>query len=224
LAATFSSIIRLQSGRDPRLYFRIDLAALTQATGIAIEESGFYRIGVRIEGVGSFVKNLRSVAARQDLPFYIPVQFRNAVEVGRSYEVVIDWIEKLPRPNEWRTGEEIDVNAWTWREISSWADTEGAIRTYLAIGQKDQKVIREICAFFDREGISCRVRLDSHTGVYYAVVSRIDDVAKIIAKIEPFIRTANKKMEIQGFKDFLAKPRKRLNTSVILARKILGIG
>ena len=223
LDSTFDPVVRLQSGRDPRLYFRIHMSAFCKKTGIRIEEGGFYRIGIRIEGVGSFQKTLRSVAARQDIPFYVPAQLRDKLVVGRVCKVHIESFEELPRPNDWRTGQTIDASTWTWREIASWTDTEGAIRTYLSIGQKDQRVIREICAFFDKNGIQAIMRLDRHTGVYYAIVTRMDEVAKAIVNIEPFIRTANKKVEIQHFTDYIAKPRRRLKTSIVLARKILAI-
>jgi hypothetical protein len=223
ISATFNPVVRLHSGRDPRLYFRIDMSTLRQATGIEIEEGGFYKIGITIEGVGSFQRLLRSMAARQDISFYIPPEIVGKVKVGERCKVVIDWIERLNRPNEWHTGEGVEESSWTWREVASWTDTEGAIRTYLSIGQKDQDVIRGICAFFEKEGITATMRLDGHTGVYYATVSRVDDVAMAIKNIQPFIRTKNKKMEMEGFKEYLAKPRKRLNSSIIRARKILGI-
>jgi hypothetical protein len=224
LAARFRPVVRLHSGRNPRLYFRIDMSSFKQKTGIEIEEGGFYRMGLSIEGVWNFKRILRSMAARQDIAVYVPPRLEATVEVGKKCNVVVDWIEKLPRPNDWRTTGEIDVSSWSWKEIASWTDTEGAIGTYLSIGQKDQRVIREICAFFDREGIPPSMRLDEHTGVYYAVVSRIEDVARVVKNIEPFIRTANKAMEIDGFKAYLVKPRKRLNISIIRARKILGVG
>jgi hypothetical protein len=228
LAATFSPIIRLQSGRDPRLYFRLLMSSFKKKTGIVIEEGGFYRIGVRIDGVGSFQKSLRSMAARQDIPFYVPIVLRDKLEAGRPCEVTIEWVEKLPRPNDWRSGEKIDANDWSWREVASWIDTEGTIHAenrsrYLSIGQKEKKVIQEICAFLENEGISSSMRLDRHTGVYYVVVNKVDDIARVIRNIEPYIRTVNKRREIEVFKEELAKPRAKLKTSVMYARRILGI-
>jgi hypothetical protein len=204
------------------------MPSFKEKTGLSIEEGGFYRIGARIEGVGSFQKSLRSMSARQDIPFYVPAALRDKLEVGRPCEVTIDWVEKLPRPNNSRSGEKVDVGDWSWREVASWIDTEGTIHSenrsrYLSIGQKEKKVIQEICAFLDKEGISSSMRLDKHAGVYYVVVNKVDDIARVIRNVGPYIRTENKRREIEAFKEELAKPRAKLRTSVIHARRILGI-
>ena len=230
LAATFNPEIHLHSGRDPRLYFRIEMSSFKRKTGVEIEEGGFYRLGGRIGELGNFQKTLRSMASRQDIPFYVPPRMQSALKVGVEYEVTIDWIETLRRPLDWHQ-EEVDVSSWTWREIGSWVDTEGTLgsignrggRHYLAIGQKDEKAIRQVSAFLESEGIKPFMRLDKHTGVYYAIVNRADHIAIIIKNIEPFIRTENKKMEIADFKRHIARPRKKLRYSIIEARRILGI-
>jgi hypothetical protein len=129
------------------------------------------------------------------------------------------------------TKERTSISRAGLKEIASWSDTEGTLgsigniggRHYLAIGQKDKKVIQEICTFLEREGVKPSMRLDEHTGVYYAIVNRADHIAMIIKNIEPFIRTDNKKMEIADFKQHIARPRKKLQRSIIEARRILEI-
>ena len=51
----------------------------------------------------------------------------------------------------------------------------------------------------------------------------MDDIAKMVKGIEPFIRTENEKLEINELKENLAKPRKRLNITAIEARRIPGM-
>ncbi len=228
LAAAFSPTIRLQSGRDCRLYFRVKRSSFRQRTGLDIKEGEFYRVGGRIEGVGSFQKTLRSLAARQDIPFYIPKHLRRHLEVGKSCTVVIDRIERLLKSDDWLSGSQMEIEGWTWKEIASWVDTEGTIHTgrfarYLSVAQKEKPVIQEIRAFLKREGVVSSLRLDKHTGVYYVMVSRVEHIATVIRNIEPFIRTENKKREVSAFKEELAMHRDRLRTSVIQARNILGI-
>jgi hypothetical protein len=113
LSATFNPIVRLHSGRDPRLYFRIDMSSFGRKTGVEIEEGGFYRLGGRIGDVGTFQKTLRSMASRQDIPFYVPPKLQGKLQVGKEYGVTIDWIEKLPRPIDWHEGKNVDIESWT---------------------------------------------------------------------------------------------------------------
>lgn len=230
LDANFSVVARLQRGRIPRPYFRIANASFQRETGIAIEEGESYKIHGEIKGVGSFVKRLRSLAARQDIPFYVPAILKSKITVGASYSVKIHSMEKIASHETWRFLDGIPGDDWTWRDVAIWIDTEGSIHAdefgsrYLRIGQKDEKVIQQICAFFRKHSIVCSMFLDENTGVYYASVDRTDHIAWVIKNVEPFIRTENKKREIVAFKRYLAMSRKRLQAVIIEARQILGVG
>jgi hypothetical protein len=225
----FCVIIRLQSGRDPRLYFRIGSEEFQAQTGVTIEEGGYYKARVRIDGIGGFEKTLRSLAARQDIPFYVPTQLSNRLHVGDKVDVIVESMEKILRNSDWDTKQAIDIGDWTWRDIAAWIDTEGTIHAsqlgsrYLRIGQKEKKIIQQICAFLHRHGILCSIILDMHTGVYYVSLDRTEHIAMVIKNVEPHIRTEKKMRDIAAFKKYLALPRKRLHASVLEARKILGI-
>ena len=52
---------------------------------------------------------------------------------------------------------------------------------------------------------------------------RQSSIAKVVKNIEPHMRTENKKIEIQEFKDDPAEPRAKPGASVIQVRKILGV-
>jgi hypothetical protein len=43
---------------------------------VAIDEGATYKIKGEIEGVGQFEKKLRSVAAGQDMPIYVPHELK----------------------------------------------------------------------------------------------------------------------------------------------------
>lgn len=180
-------------------------------------------------GVGDFQKRLRSLAARQDIPFYVPMSLTGKVVIGATYTVTIDAIEKMPDYSIWRNTVGVSPNDWTWRDIAAWMDTEGSIYAaelgsrYLRIGQKEERIIQQICAFLSNNSIECSMFLDENTGVYYVSVDRTNQIAKVIKNVEPFIRTENKKREIAAFKEYLAKPRRRLQAVVLEARTILGV-
>lgn len=230
LDACFNVTIRLQRGRAPRHYFRIDRATFQRETGVVVEEGESYQIRGRIEGIGDFEKRLRSLAARQDIPFYAPSDVRSSIMVGAQYSVRIDSILKMAGRDDWHNRDETDYDDWTWRDIAAWVDTEGSIHAnqtkgsrYLRIGQKEKKIIQQIWTFLKSHSIECSMFLDENTGVYYVSVDRTDHIALVIKNVEPFIRTENKKREIDAFRKFLAVPRKRLHAVILEARKILDV-
>jgi hypothetical protein len=51
----------------------------------------------------------------------------------------------------------------------------------------------------------------------------LNEVATVVKNIEPYIRTENKKGQIQQFKESLSAPRKRLHEVIRDARKILDL-
>jgi hypothetical protein len=229
IGATFVAVSRLQKGdlanpRD-RFYFRIDNSEYKQNTGVSIEEGATYKIRGEIEGVGQFEKKLRSVAAGQDMPIYVPHELKSKVELGKEYKVTINSVERIPSIRDSWEKLERPSNEWTWKEIASWIDTEGRINTengyYADIAQKDKKVIQEICAFYDEHGLHPNMTMQKSVGCYHAHVHRVDDVATVIKNIEPYIRTENKKEQIQQFKESLSKPRRKLHGGIMKARKIL---
>ncbi len=66
--------------------------------------------------------------------------------------------------------------------------------------------------------------LDKKTGAYYAFVQRTDHMAQVIKNVEPFIKTENKKRQIEAFKENLSRHRLHLEQNIVQAREILGLG
>jgi hypothetical protein len=231
IGASFMAVSRLHKGdlaspRD-RFYFRIDNSEFKQKTGVSIEEGATYKIIGEIEGVGRFEKKLRSVAAGQDMPIYVPHELKDKVELGKKYRITINSVERIPSVRDsWEKLEQPSM-PWTWKEIASWIDTEGRVNTengyYADIAQKDRKVIQEICAFYDEHGLHPNMTMQKSVGCYHAHLHRVDDVATVIKNIEPYIRTENKKEQIQQFKKSLSEPRRRLQGGIMRARKILDL-
>jgi len=231
IGATFVAESRLQkrdiaNPRD-RFYFRIDNSEYKQKTGVAIEEGATYKISGEIEGVGTFQKKLRSVAAGQDMPIYVPHELKNKVELGKEYKITINSVERIPSVRDsWEKLERPSLE-WTWKEIASWIDTEGRINSesgfYADIAQKDKRVIEEICGFYQEHGLRPNMTLQKGTGCYHAHLARVDDVAMVVKNIEPYIRTENKKEQIRQFKEKLRAPRKTLHGGIREARKILDL-
>ncbi len=229
IGATFVAESRLQKGdlanpRD-RFYFRIDNSEYKQKTGVAIDEGATYKISGEIEGVGQFEKKLRSVAAGQDMPIYVPHELKSKIGLGKEYKITINSVERIPSVRDsWEKLERPSIE-WTWKEIASWIDTEGRINSktgfYSDIAQKDKRVIEEICGFYDEHGLHPNMTLQKSVGCYHARLARVDDVATVIKNIEPYIRTENKKEQIQQFKERLSAPRKSLQSGIREARKIL---
>lgn len=65
--------------------------------------------------------------------------------------------------------------------------------------------------------------LDRSMGGWHAHLHRVDDVASVVKNIEPYIRTENKKEQIQQFKESLMEPRKKLHGGIRKAREILDL-
>ncbi|HEV2389092.1 MAG TPA: hypothetical protein VGS04_00045, partial [Nitrososphaerales archaeon] len=231
IAATFLAVSRFQgkdkANHEDRFYFRIDNSEYKQKTGMAIEEGATYKIKGEIEGVGQFEKKLRSVAAGQDMPIYVPRELNSKIELGKQYKITIDSIERIPSVRDSWEKLERPSNEWTWKEIASWIDTEGRINTesgyYADIAQKDKRVIQEICGFYDDHGLHPMMILNKSVGGWHAQLHRVDDVATVIKNIEPYIRTENKKEQIQQFKESLSAPRKKLHGGIRKARKVPGV-
>jgi hypothetical protein len=231
IGAAFVAMSRLQKGdlaspRD-RFYFRIDNSEYKKKTGVPIEEGATYKIRGEIEGVGPFEKKLRSVAAGQDMPIYVSHELKDKVVLGKEYKITINSIERIPSIRDSWERLERPSNAWTWKEIASWIDTEGRINSedacYADIAQKDKRVIQEICGFYEEHGLHPNMTLQKSVGCYHANLRRVDEVAIVVKNIEPYIRTENKKEQIQRFKEKLSAPRERLHGVVREARKALGI-
>ena len=219
-----------RSGAAPRIYFSIQNSSFEEKTGVKLEENKSYLMKGEIEGVGNFQKVLRSYAAGQDLQIYVPKESFSKAVAGKEYELTIDSIEKLPSKRDtWQGLEPIGMTDWTWRDVAAWVDTEGCIgasqkgNCYLTVTQKERKVLQELCAFLDKQGIQPKLRLLKGTGVYRVDVFGNDQMAKTIKNIEPYIRTENKKQQIEEFKDKLMAPRKSLRLRTRVAREILGL-
>jgi hypothetical protein len=231
IGATFVAISRFQKGdlaspRD-RFYFRIANSEYKEKTGLAIDEGSSYRISGEIEGVGQFQKKLRSVAAGQDMPIYVPHELRSKMELGKEYKITISSVERIPSIRDSWEKLEKSSNEWSWREIASWIDTEGRINSgsgfYADIAQKDKKVIQEIYSFYDEHGLHPIMTLQKSVGCYHAHLHRVDEVAVVIKNIESYMGTENKKEQIEQFKYALNAPRKRLQKGIREARKILDL-
>ena len=231
IAATFVAMSRFQGkdkvSREDRFYFRIGNSEYRQKTGMAIEEGATYKIKGEIEGVGRFEKKLRSVAAGQNMPIYVPRELNSKVELGKRYRITINSVERIPSIRDSWEKLERPSNEWTWKEIASWIDTEGRVNAeggyYADIAQKDKRVIQEICGFYDDHGLRPMMILDKSMGGWHAHLHRVDDVATVIKNIEPYIRTENKKEQIRQFKESVSKPREKLHGGIRNARKILGL-
>jgi hypothetical protein len=231
IGATFVAVARLHRNerQGDRFYFRIDNSEYKQRTGVAIEEGATYKIRGEIEGVGLFEKKLRSVAAGQNMPIYVPHELMSRVELGKQYEITINSIERIRSIRDSWEKLERPSNEWTWKEIASWLDTEGHFDSesrgsfYSDIAQKDKRVIQEICGFYEEHGLHPNMVLDKDAGCYHATLHRVDDVATLIKNTEQFIRTENKKEQIREFKENLIAPRKKLHGGIRKARKILGL-
>jgi hypothetical protein len=151
----------LQAGRQPRVYFRIKNEEFQ--SGFQIEEGRSYRILGTIEGVGDFTKILRSLAARQDIPFYVPSEFKDVVRTEETYKVIIHSTEILPSKVEtWEMGQSVELGNLIWRDVGDWIDTEGTVfeAGTLCIAQKERKVIQQFSAFLYANGIQSAMRLD----------------------------------------------------------------
>jgi len=231
IRATFVAQSRLHKGdlaspRD-RFYLQVDNSEYKRKTGMSIEEGATYKIKGEIEGVGTFEKKLRSVAAGQDMQIYVPHELKSKVELGKEYKITIDSVERIPSVRDSWEKLERPATEWTWKEIASWIDTEGRINSksgfYADIAQKDKKVIEEICGFYEDHGLHPDMILQKSVGCYHARLGRVDDVATVIKNIEPYIRTENKKEQIQQFKEKLSAPRKTLHGGIREARKILDL-
>jgi hypothetical protein len=213
--------------REDRFYFRIDNSEYRQKTGISIEEGATYKIKGEIEGIGQFEKKLRSVAAGQDMPIYVPHELKSKVELGKEYKITIDSVERIPSVRDSWEKLERPSREWTWKEIASWIDTEGRINSetsfYSDIAQKDKQVIQEICGFYEEQGLHPNMVLQKSVGCYHARLAKVEDVAMVIKNIEPYIRTENKKEQIQQFKEKLSAPRKSLRSEIREARKTLDL-
>lgn len=231
IGATFVAVSRLHGkdkiNREDRFYFRINNAEYKQKTGMAIEEGATYKVTGEIEGVGQFEKKLRSVAAGQNMPIYVPRELNSKVELGTPYKITIDSVERIPSVRDSWEKLERPSNEWSWKEIASWIDTEGRINTesgyYADIAQKDKRVIQEICGFYDQRGLHPMMILDKSMGGWHAHLHRVDDVATVVKNVEQYIRTENKKEQILKFKESLMEPRKRLRGGIRKARKLLDL-
>ncbi len=100
------------------------------------------------------------------------------------------------------------------------------------ITQKEKTPLVGICGFLRTQGVTCAItrreavspRDGSKKGHVYSLYTwGPEGLAKIIQNTEPYIRTQNKRRQIEKCKRELAAPRKRLEEKVIRARMLLGL-
>ncbi|HEV2225189.1 MAG TPA: hypothetical protein VGR56_00110 [Nitrososphaerales archaeon] len=231
IGAIFILRAHLHDRRGDRRYFTLPNAQFEQKTSLKIEEMRDYAIKGEIQGVGEFRKVLWRCAARQDVPIYVSSQLSKSIEIGKEYVIKIDSIEKLVRPKPWEGIRLDELKPWSWKEVASWVDTEGAVccptergGTYqIQISQKEKKVLAEIAYFLDEQGLRSSLKLSKATGVYNLHITGVETMARVIKEVEPFIRTENKIIQISEFKKSICKPRRTLWSSIRNAREILGL-
>lgn len=231
IGAMFRLKAHLHTRRDDRRYFTLPNTAFEQKIGLKLEEMRDYVIKGEIQGVGEFRKILERCAARQDVPIYVPSKLSRSIEVGREYVVKIDLIEKLQRPKPWEGIKLDEMRPWSWKEVASWVDTEGAVccptekgsNYQILISQKEKQVLAEIAYFLNQQGLRSSLKLARATGVYNLHILGAEIEARVIKEIEPFIRTENKITQISEFKKSICRPRKTLWPSIKNAREILGL-
>jgi hypothetical protein len=229
--AQFATIAHLHTRVDNRRYFVLPNAQFELKTGLKLEEMRDYVIHGEIRGVGGIRKVLLRCAARQDIPIYVSSKLSKRITIGKEYLIRIDSVEKLLRPKPWEGLKLDELRPWSWRELASWVDTEGAVccptergGTYqILISQKERKVLAEIALFLDAHGVSSSLLMDKTTGVYNLHVFGAGIVARVIKEIEPFIRTENKIAQISEFKKSICRQRKKLWPSIREARDVLGL-
>ena len=128
---------------------------------------------------------------------------------------------------------------WDWALIAAWIDTEGSYianasrSTYsVLITQKEKTPLIGICGFLRAQGIACTIRRKEGVSpadnskkchAYFLQTWGPEGLAKIIKNTEPYIRTKNKRRQIERCKRELAAPRKSLEEKVIRARMLLGL-
>lgn len=231
IGATFVLKARLHSRRDNRRYFSLPNAAFEHQTGLKLEEMRDYSIKGEFEGLGEFRKILERCAARQDVPIYVSSKLSKRLEIGREYVIRIDSIEKMARPVPWEGIKLAELFPWSWKEVASWVDTEGAVccrsekggSYQILISQKEKKVLAEIAYFLNQQEIRSSLLLTKSTGVYNLHINGAETVARVIKEIEPYIRTENKILQISKFKQSICRPRNHLWPSIKNAREVLGL-
>jgi hypothetical protein len=167
----------------------------------------------------------------------VPKASRHRFLHGETYEVIVDSISKKVTI---LSEQEIRMrDIWDWVLIAAWIDTEGS---YVAnasrssysvmITQKEKAPLLGIRGFLRTQGIACAIERresvnpsdPSKKGHVYSLYTwGPEGLAKIIKNTEPYIRTKNKRRQIERCKRELAAPRKRLEEKVIRARMLLGL-
>ncbi len=229
---SFDLVAKLIQANHDRIYFEIRNRTLREKIRTELEANESYRIKGRIEGVCEFEKLLEKPTVKQ-IKFYPPLKYENQIKAGEVYRMTIDTIEKEEKKHEtWMLVDNPDSGrGWDWKDVASWVDTEGTIlihtnrggRYDVAICQKERKVMEELGRYLYREHFPVSMNLQKNTGVYTLHVSGAENVARLTKEIEPYIRTENKKEEIDALKESLMKPRKLLWPSIRKAREILGL-
>jgi len=128
----------------------------------------------------------------------------------------------------WREGEKpMSSRPMNACERGNWIDTEGNISLVptpvIVITQKDFQALQDYCEGAKRDSIPCRVKRDPRVGAYRAFITGAHNVAKEITLTQPYIRTQEKKRQIERLRRYLAQPRKKLYPTIREARKILRI-
>jgi hypothetical protein len=131
-------------------------------------------------------------------------------------------MKRKAEKSEGRRRRNPELGAMDRKERASWIDSEGAITHEIMVSQDERQLLEDYCEGARRDTVECRVIPATEKG-YNAVIEPIVSVAKEISLTEPYIRTQRKKQQIQAFKTRLATPRRRLATSIIEARRILGL-
>lgn len=236
-AVSMAARVYRVKGRTRRFRFDLWRPKFERITGITLEQGLTYTIRGKIGEICGFEVQHEQTTTNQHVQIEVPKASRHRFEHGETYELIVESVSKKQTILSEKEIRMRDV--WDWVLIAAWIDTEGSYianasrSTYsVIITQKEKAPLIGICGFLRTHGIACTVRrkegvspMDSSKKchAYYLDAWGPEGLAKIIQNTEPYIRTQNKRRQIERCKRELAAPRKRLEEKVIRARMLLGL-
>jgi len=114
-------------------------------------------------------------------------------------------------------------------ERAIWLDTEGSMslahRSWeISISQLDKQPLEDYCEGARKDGIPCQITIARNTErkCYRARIVGVEDVAKELTLVRPFLRTRKKVQQIEWFKEYLFRPSNNTRIQTLRAREIVG--
>ncbi len=207
------------------IVFSVFIPRLEREARVKFEVGKNYVIRGKMDDVCEFETRHRERGYSNSLSIVVPKESADNFTLGRKYNLYVDEIQEIIGEPQRYASDSRD--RWNWELVATWIDTEGHYEShrhfFASVTQKEREPLEGILAFLLNEGIPSTIRKTDDGYYELRTLGGLETTAKLVLNTEPYIKTQNKRDQIQKLKERLMETPKRLTVHRRRARQILGL-